>query len=213
MRALLGLALRFWRRRASLWRLHGIARFTRPMKSDDEQCAICLADLDSEHTTSLSGCGHAFHSDCIVRALQHNRACPLCRYKPAPVDESTGNNEATTTLAEDQQRMLQRNRAIRSALMRVRHGSASATTQTAAQEYRSLADSIRDTRSLLRTLDRTVRTQRRAYTIDLTKVVRHHRQTARPVARRWWACQTRLADLERERRQLGDVLAQEAGFR
>lgn len=48
------------------------------------ECAICLEPIDkkSSRETTTHACGkHTFHSDCLCVWLQHNRSCPVCRYK------------------------------------------------------------------------------------------------------------------------------------
>ena len=48
------------------------------------ECAICLQPIDnkSSRETTTHACGlHTFHSDCICEWLQHNRSCPVCRFK------------------------------------------------------------------------------------------------------------------------------------
>lgn len=54
--------------------------------SDSEQggpaCTICLSALRGDDAGALRrlGCGHTFHSDCIMPHLtQHSATCPLCR--------------------------------------------------------------------------------------------------------------------------------------
>lgn len=54
--------------------------------SDSEQegpaCTICLSALRGADAGALRrlGCGHTFHSDCIMQHLtQHSATCPLCR--------------------------------------------------------------------------------------------------------------------------------------
>jgi len=44
--------------------------------SDDFDCVLCLKLYYNPVTTS---CGHSFCRDCILRALDHNASCPLCR--------------------------------------------------------------------------------------------------------------------------------------
>ena len=42
-------------------------------------CAVCMDDLSREHDHTL-GCGHAFHSRCIIGWFQRgNLSCPTCR--------------------------------------------------------------------------------------------------------------------------------------
>jgi hypothetical protein len=44
------------------------------------ECAICLAEVQSTDPITYLPCGHRFHSECIQRSLQAGIAgCPLCR--------------------------------------------------------------------------------------------------------------------------------------
>ena len=46
-------------------------------------CVICLQDLSSN--LCVIGCGHIFHTDCIIRCMANkNKTCPLCRDKIVP---------------------------------------------------------------------------------------------------------------------------------
>lgn len=179
-----------------------------------DSCAICLGDLRDDHTTSLSGCGHVFHSACIVHALQHNRSCPLCRFQPSTShnsDTSGDDDEAEyeEALAEWTSR---RARAIRSSLMRVNYGSASTPATTAARQYRTLNEALRHTRSKFREVDREAHQRRRMLNSEIEKVVKNHRRETQALRRRWWMCRGRLENLASQVRQAGDVLASEAGF-
>eukprot|EP00026_Physarum_polycephalum_P007720 Phypoly_transcript_07785.p1 GENE.Phypoly_transcript_07785~~Phypoly_transcript_07785.p1 ORF type:complete len:432 (+),score=23.90 Phypoly_transcript_07785:112-1407(+) len=44
--------------------------------SDDFDCVLCMKLLFAPVTTP---CGHSFCRSCLVRALDHNSCCPLCR--------------------------------------------------------------------------------------------------------------------------------------
>lgn len=47
---------------------------------DDDSCAVCMEPLSSDHVHTLAGCGHAFHSNCIIEWMQRgNVNCPMCR--------------------------------------------------------------------------------------------------------------------------------------
>lgn len=57
------------------------------MKLDD-QCSICLEEFESrlEEVTRMS-CSHVYHAHCIVKWLEYNRLCPLCRFEmPKSID-------------------------------------------------------------------------------------------------------------------------------
>ena len=43
-------------------------------------CRICLEDFTDINKSGHSlPCGHKFHTECIVKWLRHNPACPLCK--------------------------------------------------------------------------------------------------------------------------------------
>mmetsp|Transcript_17109 Transcript_17109/g.29868 ORF Transcript_17109/g.29868 Transcript_17109/m.29868 type:complete len:270 (-) Transcript_17109:684-1493(-) len=42
-------------------------------------CAICLEDIEmGSMKRALQGCGHEFHSDCIIKWIVRKASCPLC---------------------------------------------------------------------------------------------------------------------------------------
>lgn len=168
-----------------------------------DTCAICLGDLSDEHTTRLSGCGHTFHSSCVVVALQHNRACPLCRYQP-DMDESSDDESEVSHVD------VRRRRRIQSTLMRARHGSASQAVQQVARRYRSLAEALRSAQSSFRTVNRDSQAQFRRCRLEVNKVVQSYRRRTQPLHRRWEVCRRRLEEVQEERRELGNVLEAEA---
>jgi len=47
-------------------------------KIKDDICAVCL-DEDCKPDVMLLGCCHNFHSQCILKWVQKNFSCPLCR--------------------------------------------------------------------------------------------------------------------------------------
>lgn len=57
------------------------------MKLDD-QCSICLEEFENrlEEVTRMP-CSHVYHAHCIVKWLEYNRLCPLCRFEmPKSID-------------------------------------------------------------------------------------------------------------------------------
>lgn len=172
---------------------------------DDECCSICLDPLRAKHCTTLHGCAHRFHSDCVVVALQHNRACPLCRYAPSLEDPSAAETSPPASPV-----IPHREHRIRSMIMRARHGSLSEALRASVQRYRTLGSELRDARASMRTIDREVRTVRRAYVEDLQKVARVHRRASHTANRRWWASRHALDAIEAEREELGNIIAIEA---
>ena len=74
-------------------------------KTTPEECAICLEDLilpkgktTKKAIIQLKGCGHVFHKECILDALQHSAKCPTCR-APLSTGKSTaaGADNSTST--------------------------------------------------------------------------------------------------------------------
>ncbi|KAJ0966975.1 hypothetical protein J5N97_023892 [Dioscorea zingiberensis] len=46
--------------------------------SNNDQCVICRVDFEDGESLVLLSCKHAYHSECINRWLQINKACPVC---------------------------------------------------------------------------------------------------------------------------------------
>ena len=56
---------------------------------EENQCPICLHEMCT-HFHEL-GCGHCFHTNCIVDWFRHGRSqCPLCRDDPSPIESLDG---------------------------------------------------------------------------------------------------------------------------
>jgi deltex-like protein len=55
-----------------------------------EECPICLLPLGDEPAVVVKKCTHAFHTDCLKRALQMSNKCPMCRRQlgVAPIGKS-----------------------------------------------------------------------------------------------------------------------------
>jgi hypothetical protein len=47
----------------------------------DGSCCICLLDFEGDATVRQLVCKHSFHEDCLLRWLQTNITCPLCRHR------------------------------------------------------------------------------------------------------------------------------------
>lgn len=45
---------------------------------NEGECPVCLDDTE-EPDTMLLPCAHAFHGDCILRWVENNFSCPMCR--------------------------------------------------------------------------------------------------------------------------------------
>ncbi|KAK4402719.1 E3 ubiquitin-protein ligase RING1-like [Sesamum angolense] len=52
----------------------------------EESCSICLEEFSDGGLGTRLPCSHMFHENCIVRWLQGNHVCPLCRFE-LPIDE------------------------------------------------------------------------------------------------------------------------------
>ena len=116
-----------------------------------EICTVCQGylDVEGETTCTLGGCGHRFHANCIVHALQYNRACPNCRYAPSTavdnVDRTTPEDEEEEDVeAREAARALARRRtlAIRSTLARARFGRVAPEIQKAIKQYRAFTGKV-----------------------------------------------------------------------
>ena len=186
-----------------------------------ERCSICLEEMqevkvgdNSQHVICLSGCGHRFHTKCIVYALQHNSAFPLCRYRPNNADsESSSASSSPVSSPINRERNVRRAHAIRSSLLRSRHGTATLTAQSAAEEYRMLGQAVRITRLAFRSADREAKMARRSFQNRYADMLRAHLRDTRPLRRRWIYFRSRLDDLEDRHRTAADLLAAEGGFR
>lgn len=55
---------------------------------DNKSCSICLSNIDDNRY--ILGCAHHFHENCILRWLQQNSNCPICR---CPVEEDICSTE------------------------------------------------------------------------------------------------------------------------
>lgn len=42
------------------------------------ECPICMDPVENTNNCVLS-CGHRFHMGCMLKALERNNSCPLCR--------------------------------------------------------------------------------------------------------------------------------------
>ncbi|KAG4119069.1 hypothetical protein ERO13_D11G055901v2, partial [Gossypium hirsutum] len=50
------------------------------VKSRDEDCLICLEELEIGIDASQMPCSHAFHCNCIEKWLKVSHYCPVCRF-------------------------------------------------------------------------------------------------------------------------------------
>ncbi|PPD96256.1 hypothetical protein GOBAR_DD06709 [Gossypium barbadense] len=48
---------------------------------DEEDCMICLEELEVGFDAFRMPCSHTFHGDCIEKWLRHGHCYPICRFK------------------------------------------------------------------------------------------------------------------------------------
>ncbi|XP_012477876.1 putative RING-H2 finger protein ATL21C [Gossypium raimondii] len=48
---------------------------------DEEDCIICLEELEVGFYASQMPCSHTFHVDCIEKWLKQSHYCPICRFE------------------------------------------------------------------------------------------------------------------------------------
>lgn len=60
-----------------------------------DSCAICLELMNiPEQIGKMEACDHKFHKDCLIRSLQRNTSCPLCRRTQSPGSETSDSDMA-----------------------------------------------------------------------------------------------------------------------
>ncbi|TYI29143.1 hypothetical protein ES332_A05G296100v1 [Gossypium tomentosum] len=52
-----------------------------PMTKREDECVICLEEFVEGEEVASMPCGHGYHDGCIVKWLETNHICPLCRYE------------------------------------------------------------------------------------------------------------------------------------
>jgi hypothetical protein len=58
------------------------------MQSLNDECPICLEELDAIKNRATTECGHCFHTSCLVKhSVLTNIVCPLCRNDLADIPE------------------------------------------------------------------------------------------------------------------------------
>ncbi|MBA0610169.1 hypothetical protein Godav_011049 [Gossypium davidsonii] len=48
---------------------------------DEEDCMVCLEELEVGFYASRMPCSHTFHGDCIEKWLKQSHYCPICRFE------------------------------------------------------------------------------------------------------------------------------------
>jgi hypothetical protein len=64
-------------------------------RQDQEECAICMEELNTRKNIAKTNCGHSFCLSCLVKALKNNNTCPMCR---ANIEEEKPLNATLLTL-------------------------------------------------------------------------------------------------------------------
>lgn len=49
------------------------------IKDEEEECAVCLEEMNEKRTLVKLECGHGYHKECIKRWLSYKDNCPYCR--------------------------------------------------------------------------------------------------------------------------------------
>lgn len=184
-----------------------------------DTCAICLDPME-DSSIALEGCGHRFHARCIVPALQHCRACPLCRYAPRLPDPDYGTpapSEEPSEASDDdsadaRQWLARRRRAIWATMARVRRGTATPRAAAAATAYRVATRESMRVRKEQSRVRRESRSATQAYARQISRVLADHRRTTTQIRHNWARCSTHMQRLSTRILKLGDQLAADAGW-
>ena len=64
------------------------------MQEDVDECSICTDAMGSDDSMRLPGCGHRFHTHCVMNFCRFNTHCPICRQLPDGVQS----HETSSTL-------------------------------------------------------------------------------------------------------------------
>ena len=62
-------------------------------KCDDDECAVCKDSMEiGQPVISLKGCRHCFHSQCLLKWMELQDICPICRAKVDHNSTASGSN-------------------------------------------------------------------------------------------------------------------------
>lgn len=64
----------------------------------NNQCPICLCNMEPATTAQMLSCPHVFCVDCLVQWLEHSRSCPMCRTPVPDIDQSHDPSSQDKTL-------------------------------------------------------------------------------------------------------------------
>lgn len=53
---------------------------------ENTECSICLSPFEHDDEAMITPCGHTFHSECLLRWMEEQMICPVCR-NPLPQPE------------------------------------------------------------------------------------------------------------------------------
>ena len=189
--------------------------------SDDaaEACTVCQGylDVEGEPTCALGGCGHRFHANCIVHALQYNRACPNCRYAPSTaVDNIDPDDDSEEEDAEAREaahaRARRRTSAIRSTLARARFGRVAPEIQKAIKQYRAFTGKVA---AVVTQRAHTMRTRskcKQAFRGVFEREYKRYEREDRRICTQLRAINGKLQCVQAQKESLGDLLASTGGF-
>ncbi|KAF8068477.1 hypothetical protein N665_1149s0014 [Sinapis alba] len=57
------------------------------LKSEMNQCAVCMDEFEDGGDVKQMPCKHVFHQDCLLPWLELHNSCPVCRYE-LPTDDA-----------------------------------------------------------------------------------------------------------------------------
>ncbi|CAH2053263.1 unnamed protein product [Thlaspi arvense] len=63
------------------------------LKSEMNQCAVCMDEFEDGSDVRQMPCNHVFHQDCLLPWLQLHNSCPVCRHE-LPTDDPDYENRA-----------------------------------------------------------------------------------------------------------------------
>ncbi|CAN8270292.1 unnamed protein product [Cochlearia groenlandica] len=63
------------------------------LKSDMNQCAVCMDEFEEGVDVKQMPCKHVFHQDCLLPWLELHNSCPVCRFE-LPTDDAEYENRS-----------------------------------------------------------------------------------------------------------------------
>lgn len=82
-------------------------------------CSICLEDIDPfNRNMTITGCGHKFHTDCLIEWAKYRHICPMCKenigVKPEDedIDVETGHRTPAVPLETAQVEIARTNKYV-----------------------------------------------------------------------------------------------------